>query len=118
MPSEGFLFLSGGLGGGPCSRRVRPSVRERPRAFACVPEALCRWDWRGKVSRLARLVVVSRGRRGESWNVCARGAWWMCATCGRRGTSDACRRLGSRWARVAVVVNGVTCCVAGIRFAW
>ena len=47
------------------SARATASVRERPHVPASVPEALCRWDWRPKVSGWVCLVVVSRGRRGE-----------------------------------------------------
>ena len=70
MPGKGFLLLSEGLRGGLCSWRVVASVcarvRGRSRTFACVPEALCRWDLRPKVSRWACRVVVSRSRRVES----------------------------------------------------
>ena len=34
MRSEGFMLLSGGLGGGPCLRRVVARGRERPQWFA------------------------------------------------------------------------------------
>ena len=70
MRSEGFLLLSGGLGGGPCSRCVRPSVRECSQASASVrmcPRGAVPLGLARKASRLACLVVVSRGRRGESW---------------------------------------------------
>ena len=61
MRSEGFLFLSGGLGGGSCLRRVRPSVRKRPHVSSrrCADCAV----GIGEEQCLARRVCVGNGAR-------------------------------------------------------
>ena len=48
------------------SARAFAIVRVCPGAFACVPEALCRWDWRRKSVSLG----LSRGRFAwQAWGI-------------------------------------------------
>ena len=60
MRSEGFSFLSGGLGAGPCSFRLEmgPFMDVHSRD---VPDALCPYDWRGSASCGRRFVLRCRG---------------------------------------------------------
>ena len=77
--SEGFTFLSGALGVGPCSQRAAASDR----ACACLRCAIA---------------VVSRGRRGAP-DACWLPGSWPCATnslCGCEQTCSVLRKRGRR----------------------
>ena len=71
-----------------------PRVR---RAFAACP--LWRGYWALQFSHAACVCMdVPRGTRGEWWMMRVSRGWRTCMSRGRRGTPDACRRLGRSWA--------------------
>ena len=86
MRSEGFLFLSGGLGAGSCLPRFRGVSAERPRRVR-LGVAIARCN-SARLERVAACVCmdVSRGRRGEWCDLLRRRASFCVAgTAGFRG---------------------------------
>ena len=71
MRSEGFLFLSGGLGVGSCLTRFRRVCAERSRAFAACPLGHGYWALQFRVSLRACVWAFRVAGKGNRGSVCA-----------------------------------------------